>query len=353
MSIDGNIDRDRPILANNNAYQFKPIMVGTCVCKSKILSQMIAQVPTLHIYLMTRFIHDQFAKDYLEELLSQFGECQAPLEIRSEIRQFDVFFAPANQAQTSPEALGLLGKLATTPCLFEPFRNPVTINEIRTCLLKLLEVHTDFIRQGNRENTRLNEENYPKLWILTPTASSAILEGFGAKSDPDHWGEGIYLLPSFLRTGLVVIHKLPKTLDTLWLRMLGRGRVQQQAIDELEALPETNQFRENTLLLLSSLRSNLEVSTELEQQDRELIMRLSPLLLEKLEAATQSGIEQGIQQGMQQGLRMERTAIIENLLRVRFNSIDDQLRGIIEPMLSLSNQEFSALILQLSQLSRE
>ncbi|WP_210407554.1 hypothetical protein [Hydrocoleum sp. CS-953] len=28
---------------------------------------------------MTRFIHDQFAKDYLEELLSQFGECQAPL----------------------------------------------------------------------------------------------------------------------------------------------------------------------------------------------------------------------------------------------------------------------------------
>ncbi|WP_293092640.1 hypothetical protein [Moorena sp. SIOASIH] len=65
-------------------------------------------------------------------------------------------------------------------------------------------------------------------------------------------------------------------------------------------------------------------------------MRLSPLLLEKLEAATQSGIEQGIeqgiqqgiQQGMQQGLRMERTAIIENLLRVRFNSLDDQLRGI-------------------------
>ncbi|WP_424101547.1 hypothetical protein [Moorena producens] len=82
-------------------------------------------------------------------------------------------------------------------------------------------------------------------------------------------------------------------------------------------------------------------------------MRLSPLLLEKLEAATQSGIQQGIQQGMQQGLRMERTAIIENLLRVRFNSYDDQLRGIIEPMLSLSNQEFSALILQLSQLSRE
>ncbi len=83
---------------------------------------------------MTIFIHDQFAKDYLEELLSQLGECQTPLEIRSEIRQVDVFFAPSTQPKISPELLGLLGKLATTVCLFEPFRNPVTINEIRTCL---------------------------------------------------------------------------------------------------------------------------------------------------------------------------------------------------------------------------
>ncbi|MGB3514502.1 MAG: flagellar assembly protein H [Microcoleaceae cyanobacterium] len=268
---------------------------------------------------MTRFIHDQFAKDYLEELLSQFGECQTPLEIRSEIRQVDVFFAPAPQAKTAPTLLGLLGKLATTPCLFEPFRNPVTINEIRTCLLKLLEVHTDFIRQANREKTKLNEDNYPKLWILTPTASSTVLDGFCAKTDAEYWCEGIYFLPQYLRTGLIVIHQLPKTLDTLWLRMLGRGKVQQQAIDELEALPEANQFRSNALLLLSSLRSNLEVSSDLEEQDRELIMRLSPLLLQKLEVATQSGIEQGMQQGMQQGLRTERTAIIENLLRIRFN----------------------------------
>ncbi len=278
---------------------------------------------------MTRFIHDQFAKDYLEELLSQLGECQTPLEIRSEIRQVDVFFAPSTQPKTSPEELGLLGKLATTVCLFEPFRNPVTINEIRTCLLKLLEVNTDFIRRANRENTRLNENNYPKLWILTPTASKTILEGFGAKSDDKNWSSGIYLLPEYLRTGLVVIHQLPKTLETLWLRILGRDRVQQKAIDELEALPPDNQFRLNALLLLSSLRGNLEESSKLEVEDRELIMRLSPLLSQQLETATQSGIQ------------LERTAVIENLLKVRFNSLDDQLREIIQPMLSLSPEEFT------------
>ncbi|NEP81031.1 MAG: flagellar assembly protein H [Okeania sp. SIO3B3] len=282
---------------------------------------------------MTRFIHDQFAKDYLEELLSKLGECQVPLEIRSEVRQVDVFFAPSTQPKISPEELGLLGKLATTICLFEPFRNPVTIDEIRSCLLKLLEVNTDFIRRANREKTRLNENNYPKLWILTPTASKTILEGFCAKADDDNWCSGIYLLPKYQRTGLVVIHQLPKTLDTLWLRILGKGRVQEEAIDELKALPPDNQFRVNALLSLSSLRSNLEVSSELEEQDRELIMRLSPLLLEQLETAK----------------RVERTAFIENLLKVRFNFLDDQLREIIQPMLSLSPEELAPLLLQLSR----
>ncbi len=30
---------------------------------------------------MTRFIHDQFAKDYLEALLKSYGEVQAPLRV--------------------------------------------------------------------------------------------------------------------------------------------------------------------------------------------------------------------------------------------------------------------------------
>ncbi|MDJ0517794.1 MAG: hypothetical protein QNJ74_16615 [Trichodesmium sp. MO_231.B1] len=93
------------------------------------------------------------------------------------------------------------------------------------------------------------------------------------------------------------------------------------------------------------LHSNLEVISELEVQDRELIMRLSPLLSQQLEAATQSGIQQGIQQA----IRIERTAVIENLLKVRFNSLDDKLREIIQPILSLSPEEFTPLLLQLSR----
>ncbi len=89
---------------------------------------------------------------------------------------------------------------------------------------------------------------------------------------------------------------MPRTPETLWLRILGRGKVQSQAIDELDALPTDNPQRENALLLLSDLLSNIEVNPNLDSEDRELIMRLSPLFSQRLEEATQSGIQQGIQQ---------------------------------------------------------
>ncbi|NES20553.1 MAG: hypothetical protein F6K41_16880 [Symploca sp. SIO3E6] len=42
---------------------------------------------------LTRFIHDQFAKDYLEELLTPYGEVKAPRRVSGEVREIDVWFA--------------------------------------------------------------------------------------------------------------------------------------------------------------------------------------------------------------------------------------------------------------------
>jgi hypothetical protein len=36
---------------------------------------------------MTRFIHDQFSKDYLEELLKPFGTVQAPSRVAAEVKE--------------------------------------------------------------------------------------------------------------------------------------------------------------------------------------------------------------------------------------------------------------------------
>lgn len=290
---------------------------------------------------MTRFIHDQFAKDYLEELLTPYGTIQSPRRVAGEVRQVDLWFSPKSEFTLPPDSLGILARAIATPAIFEPFRNPVTADEISDCLLKLLEIRGELQREANRNRGSIAEEGKPKLWILTPTASENLLQEFGATLDLEYWPMGVYFLPPQLRTVIVVIHQLPRNLDTLWLRVLGRGKVQAQAINEIEQLPPDNPFRANAFILLNRLKADLESKQSSSLEDRELIMRLSPLFDQQLESAKLSGLQQGLQQG-------ERL-VVDNLLRVRFGTVDEDLAGIIDSVLSLPPSEFTPLLMQLSR----
>jgi hypothetical protein len=84
---------------------------------------------------MTRLIHDRFAKDYLSEILAPLGAVSPGREISSEVRQIDVYFTPFSESPDYLEKLGVLGKMATTPALFEAFRNPAGVSEILGCLI--------------------------------------------------------------------------------------------------------------------------------------------------------------------------------------------------------------------------
>jgi hypothetical protein len=294
---------------------------------------------------MTRFPYDQFAKDYLQELLLPLGKVETSRQVAAEVREIDVYFAPSPQPSSNTTPLGLLGRFAATAALFEPFRNAASQSEIRGCIHKLFDVFADLERQSKRNNTRVSEIELPRLWILSPTASVSLLDGFGARIDEDNWGAGVYFLADFLKTAIVAIHQLPTTEETLWLRILGKGRVQQQAIAELEALPENNPLRSKAIDLLVSLKTTLEVGQNVDQEDRDLIMRLSPIYEQRLAEARQEGQQQGLQQGMQ----TERRITIENLLRVRFGTLDEELVAIIESMLVLPPEEFTPFLLQSSR----
>ena len=43
---------------------------------------------------MTRQIHDQFAKEYLEELLASLGTIKKSKKVKSEVQEIDVWFEP-------------------------------------------------------------------------------------------------------------------------------------------------------------------------------------------------------------------------------------------------------------------
>lgn len=300
---------------------------------------------------MTVFPYDQFAKDYLQELLSPLGEVETSRNIAGEVREIDVWFIPSAQA-VNATSLGLLGRLAATAGIFEPYRNAIDLSDVRSCTSKLFDLFAFLERQARRNNTRIEEKDLPHLWIISPTASESLLTGFGATLGLDNWGSGIYFFPEHWKGAIVVIHQLPQTPETLWLRLLGKGRVQQQAINELAALPENDPFRGVVLELLNNLKTILEVNQNLEPEERDLIMRLSPLYEQRLAEATQQGIEQGIEQGIGQGLRQGQRIFVENLLRAKFGELDEELTAIIEPLLALPPADSTALLLQLSNLSR-
>ena len=260
-------------------------------------------------------------KDYLETFLSSSGDVKTSLDVTAKTQEIDVYFRPTSPK--IPPELGLLGKLAQTPCLLEPYRNPVTIDGIIACLSKLLTVREQLQREAHRNQQPLLAENIPRLWILTPTASQRIITAFSALNHPD-WGEGIYFLPPALTTAIIVLHQLPETPETLWLRLLGRGGTRSRAIDELEALSSNHPFKSAALKLLYNLSRNLQALPKRTQEERKFIMRLAPLYEQDREKA--------IQQGEAIGLQKEASKLVLRQLKRRFGELPPHITETIQKL---------------------
>jgi len=350
---------------------------------------------------MTRFIHDQFAKKYLAELLAFFGEgeVKTSVDIAAEVKQADVLFIAKGKNPANNPTMTMAAKLAASSALLEPFRNAVSPKELVSCCCKLNSFRDKIEREAKRKKKKISEAELPFLWIISPTFSSELIKRCCAVPDKENYPKGVYLLPDILQGRVIAVHQLPDNPETLWFRILGRGKVQEKAIKELKSLPLESTLRNNALELVYEMLSLLEVrqKQQLDQEDKELVMQLSTIYLEKLENATQQGIEQGIERGIEQGIEQgiergieqgiergieqgieqgiergieqgiergiergleqgiergkkgERRVMIESLLRIRFGSIDEEISRIIEPLTALSPEEFTPLLLQSSR----
>ena len=79
----------------------------------------------------------------------------------------------------------------------------------------------------------------------------------------------------------------------MWFRLLGKGKVQQQAISEVAALPVDSPYRSDALKLFGNLRVILAAQKSKKTVDQELIMQLSPLYLAEIQAAEDRGRQLG------------------------------------------------------------
>ena len=71
--------------------------------------------------------------------------------------------------------------MAASSCLLEPFRNAPNPTEVQNCLFKLYSLQAELTRKARRENQSLLETDLPRLRIVSPSCSAALLSGFGAK----------------------------------------------------------------------------------------------------------------------------------------------------------------------------
>jgi hypothetical protein len=102
---------------------------------------------------MSQFPHDDFAKSFLDSILSPFGTVQPSQKILGEVRYVDVYFQPESR-NINTEQLGLLSKFTNNAIVIEPFRNSVKVIQIRSCMSKLFDLHLATIKEAKKQRNR-------------------------------------------------------------------------------------------------------------------------------------------------------------------------------------------------------
>jgi hypothetical protein len=286
---------------------------------------------------MSRTLHDEFAKDWMKEFLSDFGTVETEFEISSEIRSVDVYFQPdpalsnVSAVYNQPEFIGRLANLITEPCLIEPFRNAIPAVELCNCRAKSAILGKSLIRQAQKEKRRFHFDDRPFLWMISPTLSMRMQQRYCMHPSKD-WGEGIYFLPEGDRAAVIAVHQLPENPENLWLRLLGRDNVQKRAVAELMALPKDHPYRELSLRHISVLQRNLKARQNLSKDLQEVTMTLA-ITYEQIEAEL---IQQGRKEGeigrsreiaialLQKGMEPEEVARLTQLPIDQLPRLDDE-----------------------------
>jgi len=281
---------------------------------------------------------DQLSKQYLEELLAPIGSVKRQYEVPGEAKFVDVWFVPVAAIAQQATDLGLLGQIAQTMGLLEPFRNAPTRTEVRTCLLKLLWIQEDERRKAEQAGQRLKEAALPQLWILAATMTKPVLQAFKAELDR-RWLPGIFWLGDGLKAAIVVIDQLPETDDTLWLRLLGRDQTQERAIRAVLALPDDHPKRHSILRLLASWKVKIETGELLDFTNQEAVMAFSEAFLQ-WEQQTQA-------KSRQDG---EKALILRQLTR-RVGALTEPVRSHIEALSSSQVEALGEALLDFSSLS--
>jgi hypothetical protein len=281
----------------------------------------------------TRF--DQFGKQMVRAALEPRGPVETDAEVAADTRRIDLWFMPDPARGSTPEHLGVLGRIAGGPSTLEFFHDTPSGEDLAECLIK----HGEF---RHFLSLRKAPPSVPTQWVISSGRPDGGIDGLWLRPVAG-WLPGVYEGPPLLWTRLVVVNELPVTRDTLLVRLLGAGAVLKQAIAELKELQAESPERMLALPIL--LRLRLTVPSDPAKQttdDQEFLMDTQDIVETWRREAVQEGVEQGIKRGVEQGIKQGveqgikrgvEQGIKQGLVEVyeaRFGAMSDDLRAVVE-----------------------
>lgn len=212
---------------------------------------------------------DQFAKNILRDALARASLAETEVEVAGAAQKIDVISLPDPARAAERAEMGLLGALSAEPSLFEPFHNTPTLPEVRRCLRKQHSWHGELERRARAARTNEAEEGadppavpFPALVILGPGRPVSVLDAYRCERE----APGVYRSAWGLGLCVVVLSELPRTRDTLLLRLLASGRVLSEALGELARMPSEAWERRMAMPLVLHFRLwNEEPATPAEE----------------------------------------------------------------------------------------
>ena len=221
---------------------------------------------------MSRARHDQLAKGMLTEWLEPLGSVEVEKGLRSEERAVDVV-AHAYRANPSwRSALGLWGQMARGWMGIEVYRNAVGVEEVASGQAKGIDLWAELVRRAKRRGLPRGRVKRPTMWVVTPTLSAQQRKQLALRPMPG-WPQGFLHVAAGWGVAVVVVHDLVQTEGTLFLRLFGRGRVQGQALAELDALPSGHPLRRPTAIHVLRFRREAELAIRPTAEQREILMQ--------------------------------------------------------------------------------
>jgi hypothetical protein len=190
----------------------------------------------------TRF--DHLAKQIGKAALTPSGVTSAHDEISPETQHADLRHEPDPARKDERDRLGLLGRIASVPCLIEIYGHAPSAEEFRACLAKHIAFWQKRARDARAHNRKRRRQRQlpeafvdPSLWIITAGSPKAILTKL-ALEPARGWPAGVYFFgDDVLRVGIVVASKLPRDRDTILVRLMAAGPLLTPAIADLARLP--------------------------------------------------------------------------------------------------------------------